>query len=218
MTVAEAWRLLADTNHLNRTVGLPAVTFSPLDGASGDFTRPARTRAFGLAPLRWTEYPFDWVRDRRYRVRREFHGGPLASLEGGIELEPAGAGVVVTAFADYVPASWTGRFLWRLGNATVTQLLGFCDQYLSRRAAGQPDPVPSPGGQPAVDVAALDRRLGELREGPVREEMITLLRQRLLQGADDQVIGVRAFELADAWGLDRLEVLRLLLYATKAGV
>jgi len=217
MTVDEAWRLLADTNHLNRTVGLPAVTFSPLDGPSGDFTRTARSRAFLLVPLTWTEYPFDWVRGRRYRVRREFHGGPLASLEGGIELEPAGDQTLVTAFADYVPANWTGRFLWRLGNATVTQLLGFCDEYLSRKAAGQPDPIPVPDRPPVVDVAALDRRLGELRAAPVREELIPLLRRRLVEGSDDQVIGVRAFELADTWGVDRLEVLRLLLYATKAG-
>src|SRR5207302_10408175 len=115
------------------------------------------------------------------------HGGPLASLEGGIELAPAGDRAVVTAFADYVPANWTGRFLWRLGNATVTQLLGFCEQYLSRKAAGQPDPVPAQRGRPAVDAAQLDRRLGELRASPVREELIPLLRRRLLEGADDQV-------------------------------
>ena len=124
LTVEEAWRLLADTDHLNRAVGLPPVTFSPPGGERGAFTRTASARAFGVVPLRWTEYPFDWVRHRSYRVRREFRRGPLAALECGIELEPAGGGVRVRAFADYVPANWTGRFLWRLGNATVTDIGG----------------------------------------------------------------------------------------------
>ena len=76
MSVEEAWRLLADTNHLNRTVGLPAVSFSPLDSARGEFTRGAETKAFGFLPLSWKEYPFDWVRNRGYKVRREFDRGP----------------------------------------------------------------------------------------------------------------------------------------------
>src|SRR5437870_6033882 len=104
MSVDEAWRLLADTNHLNRAIGLPAVSFSPLDGARSTFTRSARSRAFGLIPLSWKEYPFDWVRNRSYKVRREFDQGPLAVLEGGIELEPAGSETIVKAFADYTPA------------------------------------------------------------------------------------------------------------------
>ena len=108
---------------------------------------------------------------RRHRtVRREFDRGPLAALEGGIELEPVGEHASVRAFADYTPANWTGRFLWRMGNATVTDLLRFCDEYLSRRAAGRPDPVPVPGqsksgGQPA-DAPAHDQDVRLHRSPP----------------------------------------------------
>lgn len=167
MSVDEAWRLLADTDHLNRTIGLPAVTFSPLDGPAGRFTRDARARAFGVVSLSWTEYPFDWVRGRGYRVRREFTRGPLAVVEAGVELAPAEGGVRVTAYADYVPANWTGRFLWRLGNATVADLLAFCDEYLARREAGKPDPVPVPRRRPSVDRARLDRVSGALASAPL---------------------------------------------------
>jgi hypothetical protein len=218
MSVEEAWRLLADTNHLNRTIGLPAVSFSPLDAARGEFTRGAESRAFGLVQLSWTEYPFDWVRNRSYRVRREFHRGPLAVVEGGIELEPAGDRATVKAFADYTPANWTGRFLWRMGNATVTDLLRFCDRYLSRRAAGRPDAVPVPERRPKVDEEQLERLLRKLRERPIWQELIPALRERLLEGSDDQVVGIRPFALADTWGADRLEVLRLFLHATRAGL
>jgi class 3 adenylate cyclase len=218
MSVAEAWRLLADTNHLNRAIGLPAVSFSPLDGARSTFTRSAHCRAFGLIPLSWKEYPFDWVRNRSYKVRREFERGPLAVLEGGIELEPAGSETTVKAFADYTPANWTGRFLWRLGNATVTDLLSFCDQYLARKAAGKPDPVPVPARRPTVYRARLERLLARLRGSPVEADLIPLLENRILEGTDDQVVGVRPFVLADTWGADRLQVLRLFLHATRLGL
>jgi class 3 adenylate cyclase len=218
MSVAEAWRLLADTNHLNRTIGLPAVNFSSPDGARGDLSRAARARAFGVVPLRWTEYPFNWVRERGYRFRREFQRGPLAVVEGGIELRPAGERVRVKAFAEYTPANLTGRFLWRMGNATVLELLDFCDQYLLRKAEGRADPTPVPSRRPAVDLAQLDRLLQRLASAPVRPELLPLLRERILEGTDDQVVGVRPFALADVWGVDRMEVLRLFLYATRMGI
>src|ERR1700756_92556 len=86
ITVAEAWRLLADTDHLNRAIGLPSVEFSSLPDP---LIRRARARAFGVIPVRWHELPFDWIRERRYAVRREFEGGPVAAIVVGIELLPA---------------------------------------------------------------------------------------------------------------------------------
>src|SRR5919199_1929649 len=163
MSAAEAWALIADTNHLNRTIGLPAVDFSPLDGP-GQFTRKARATAFGVVRLRWKEDPFDWGPERSYRVRREFEWGPVAVLEGGVELQPLGERVRVKAFADFTPANWTGKLAWRMGTTTVEGVLAFCDHYLSRRRAGKADPVPVPGERPQVDQARLDRLLARLRE------------------------------------------------------
>ena len=64
--------------------------------------------------VRWTEFPFDWVREQRYAVRREFQNGPLSCLAGGIELHEAGDGVVVNSFAEFTPKNLAGRVLWRL--------------------------------------------------------------------------------------------------------
>src|SRR6185369_14571758 len=59
LSVAEAWRLLADTDHLNRAIGLPAVEFSPLAGAADPLVRHARAKAYGVVPVSWREFPFD---------------------------------------------------------------------------------------------------------------------------------------------------------------
>jgi adenylate cyclase len=215
MSLAEAWRLLADTEHLNRSIGLPPVEFSPLPDP---LLRGAQAKAFGLVPVRWKEFPFEWVRERRYVVRREFESGPVRCVEGGIELTPDGDGVTVKAFADFISASPAGRVLWRLGRAPVTELLEFCDRYLARRASGKADPVPTPKERPPVDTARLEQLLDQLRRGPVRPELIGPLRERILEGSDDQLVRVRPFALADTWRADRLEVLRLLLYATRCGL
>src|ERR1700750_115872 len=108
MSVSEAWRLLADTAHLNRSIGLPPIEFSTL---SDPLLRGAEAKAFGVLPVRWREFPFEWVRERRYSVRREFERGPVDAVEVGIELAPDGGGVTVTSFADFISANPAGRVL-----------------------------------------------------------------------------------------------------------
>jgi adenylate cyclase len=214
--LAEAWRLLADTDHLNRSIGLPAVEFSPLEG--GELVRRARARAYGVVPVRWREFPFDWIRERRYAVRREFETGPIEWLVGGIELAGDDAGTTVLSYASFTPKNVAGRFLWKLGRAPVHGLLEFCDRYLERKAAGKADPVPVPRDRPKVDRALLDGQLEELRRAPVDAGLLAPLRERILEGSDEQVARVRAYALADVWSADREEVLRLFLHASRAGL
>jgi adenylate cyclase len=215
MPVAEAWRLLADTDHLNRAIGLPSVEFSALPDP---LVRKAQARAFGVIPVRWHELPFDWIRERRYAVRREFQGGPIAVIDSGIELLPDEQGVRVRSYAECTPASLAGRLAWRLARKSVTDLLDFCDHYLRRKQDGRVDPVPPPRGRPAVNRALLGQRLGQLARAQVQPELIGLLSERIREGSDDQLAGIRPFALADLWGADRLEVLRLFLHATSAGL
>lgn len=218
MSVAEAWRLLADTDHLNRSIGLPAIIFSAPDTANGSFLRRARARAFGVIPVRWKEYPFEWIRERRYVVRREFEWGPIAALDGGVELAAVANGVRVKVYADFTPANVIGLVLWRLGAGTVTDMLEFCDRYLSRKAEGKIDAVPVPREAPRVDRARVDRLIERLARKPVQSELLPTLRQRILEGSEDQLVSLRAYAVADAWGADRAEVLRLFLYAAKTGL
>jgi len=220
MPVAEAWRLLADTDHLNRTIGLPSVQFSaPAAPGADPLVRRARARAFGVVPMRWQEFPFDWIRERRYAVRREFERGPIASMVVGIELMPSGPDTTtVRSHAEAIPASALGRLARRAIAASVDDTLDFCDRYLARQRAGLPDPVPVPPGRPAVHRAELGRRLARLAAAPVPPALAARLTERICDGSDDQLVGIRPFALADVWGADRLEVLRMFLHATRAGL
>ena len=223
MSVAEAWRLLADTDHLNRTIGLPAVEFSAprdpgADPGADPLVRRARARAFGVVPVRWQEFPFDWIRERRYAVRRDFERGPIATMEIGIELVPSGPGVTVRSYAEATPSSPLARLARGTITSSVDDTLDFCDHYLARQRAGLADPVPVPRAKPAVHRAELDQRLAQLAAAPVPAGLVARLKERICEGSDDQLIGIRPFALAGLWGADRHEVLRLFLHATRAGL
>jgi class 3 adenylate cyclase len=215
MSRAEAWGLLADTDHLNRSIGLPPIEFSALPDP---LLRRARAKAFGVIPVRWKEFPFEWVRGERYVVRREFESGPVRCAEIGIELVDEDSAVTVKSFADLTAPTLAAPVLGRLGGAQVTSLLDFCDRYLTRKAAGRADPVPVPRQRPEIDTERLERLLTELRAFPVRADLLAALRERIREGSDDQLVRLRPFALADTWNADRLEVLRLMLYATRCGL
>jgi adenylate cyclase len=218
ISVGEAWRILGDTDHLNRTIGLPSVQFTVLPGSRDRLVLRGRGKAYGLVPVSWREYPFDWIRERRYAVRREFEHGPVSVVEGGIELLGDGDGVTVTSFAEFTPANVAGRVLWRLGAGIVDDTLTYCDRYLARKENGKADPTPIPSAKPDVDTAHLDRLIELLAKAPVDQQLIALLRERIIEGSDDQVVGIKPFALADVWGVERMDVLSLFLHATRIGL
>src|SRR5262249_12701348 len=124
----------------------------------------------------------------------------------------------VVSYAECTPANISGRLAWRLTKRSVTDLLDFCDHYLQRKEAGRSDPVPVPPGRPTVNRAVLDARLRDLAGVPVQPGLIPRVKERILEGSDAQLTGIRPFALADLWAADRAETLRLFLHATSAGL
>src|SRR5437660_346923 len=73
------WELLADTERLNREMGLPAIEFAfqPQEGGGSDVMATVRV---GRLALQYREHPFEWVRPEYYSIRRTFFAGPLAEV------------------------------------------------------------------------------------------------------------------------------------------
>ena len=82
----------------------------------------------------------------------------------------------------------------------MDDLLEYCDRYLTRRETGKADPQPLPAARPTVDRDRLTALLGELAGCPVQQGLIAALRDRIAEGSDDQLVRMRAFAVADAWG------------------
>jgi class 3 adenylate cyclase len=253
LSPARAWRVLGDTDHMNRILHLPPVDFSAPGGAETGFVRLARARLLGTVPVTYRENPFEWVRERGYAVLREFESGPLTSIRIGVDLAPLSGsavsppsmphatapspgasggtapspasttmgpnpGVRVQAFVEIVPAGLAGRLLAAVaGPRMVAAMLDYCGDALEQRD-GSVEALPLPAGRPAIDETRLDSTLARLANAPVPPGLLPRLRERIARGSDAQVLRVRPYEVADDWGEDRLDVLRLFLHATRAGL
>jgi len=213
------WTFLADTDRINRAVGIPRVRFlpDPDPGRKGHYQ--AEIRLWGW---RWAyeEFPFDWVEGRYYHVLRRFRTGPLGEVRAGVRLTPAAGGTTLEVFATVVPRNRVGTLLARtvLRKRTVrdvVELARALERHL-RVPHAQDPPAPPPGA--LIHATQLEVRLAALRAFPIPEPLIAGLQRHLLTAGDLEVVRMRPFEMADRWGEDRTQVLRLFLFATKAGL
>lgn len=213
----ELWRFLYDTDRLNRAIRLPAVSFLPHPDKKrkGHFTAEAR---LGLLPLRYEEFPFEWVQESFYRAMRRFDSGLFKEIAGGIRMKPSADGTELEVYADVTPRGAVGRLFARALlkrtsiDKVMSQARAFEDGYL--RSEKRP---PEPGTKD-VSITQLESRLAQLSVASVDQAFTGRLKELLTNGTDIEVSHMRPFELADRWEKDRYEVLRFFLHATKAGL
>jgi class 3 adenylate cyclase len=220
------WPLLADTDRWNRINGSAEVHYRPIEpGAAGSARFVAETRAGGFK-LVYEEMPFEWSHQKTFGVHRRMRGGPIESYTWRVQLERSkveqGAGALeggtrATLRFEIVPRSWALRpvawFNARSFAAKFEQLGRQVDAHvLQGDASPYTEPV-SPS-----DPALVDAAVGRLRADDVPAALADALRALVEKGADADVVRMRPFELADAWGQDRRAVLRAFLRAVPAGL
>jgi class 3 adenylate cyclase len=91
-------------------------------------------------------------------------------------------------------------------------------QSLGELAANAGLVVPPPRRKPVVNGGRLARGADRLQQFGMAPALIERLTTHLSAADDPDVVRMRPFALADSWGASRLEVLRLFLYATRAGL
>ncbi|MDE3119799.1 MAG: adenylate/guanylate cyclase domain-containing protein [Nitrospirota bacterium] len=214
------WDVLGHTDRLNRDAGLPSVQISSFDDE--DIGRPVRARLYGLLPLAWTEYPFEWVRGSTYSVQRDYTRGPLVRFRGGVEILPAGSGCTVRMFAELTPRNLLGKLAIPLvGRDTLQKAKAYCAKAIAQLQAPQVGPPTTPGSVPTgrADRTALQpcaRRLGVVAS--LDQGIVGRLLRHLDEGGDDEVLRMQPYALAARWRTDPHETLRVFLHATRAGL
>ncbi|HEX7064989.1 MAG TPA: adenylate/guanylate cyclase domain-containing protein, partial [Bacillales bacterium] len=111
----QVWDLLANTDHLNRLIGLFPIQYGGLHNNESLVYHEIHAKVAGVIPLKWKEYPFEWTKYRFYAVERLYTGGPLKRFYGGIELEDSGTvlpdgerATMVKLFAHFTAANPLG--------------------------------------------------------------------------------------------------------------
>jgi len=212
------WPLVANTDSLNRELGLPVVNYQPVPKAAGGTTIMARASMLGQE-LEWVEHPFEWVAPREHSVEREFIKGPFKRLLTGVKLTPEGARTRVLVFADLEPRGLLGK----LGVNLVLDknLEGFCAaaenfaKYLKKELAS---PYPKRFSRSSIDEAAFKAGTARLAEMGADQAAAKALGEHLRTAVDEDVLRMRPFALAGRWGTERFGTLRSFLCATRAGL
>jgi len=211
------WPILADTESVNRLVGLPPVSYrsEPLEG--GRIRTWAQARLYGLT-FEWEEKPFEWTSGRQYEVERIFRSGLLDRMCGGVRLAQSATGTDVTVYGDFTARHGVLVPVVRALGTHWIKRMSVLFTGVGERSAGEASALP--GREVRVDgevVAQARRRLSGLlleAETAILERLVG----DLASLPDAQVLCMRPFAWADRQGVSRMAALRVFLHATTAGL
>jgi class 3 adenylate cyclase len=213
------WKFLADTDQLNRNIGLPDVSFVPLSEPVRKGYYNAVIRFLGIK-IRYEEYPFDFIAGDYYEVKRSFRTGPLKTIKGGVKLLPESRGTRLNVYTIVTPRNLIGYILAHtaLKKKATRDIVAFIrhleQQFLLNRDINSLATL----RPPQINDDELINRLNRLKSYPVSQDLVDKLENFLKNSSDLEVTRIRPFELAYQWGHDPMELLRFFLYAAKAGV
>jgi class 3 adenylate cyclase len=207
------WPILADTERLNRRLGLPPTQATAIGGEPVRVAR-VKARMMGIA-LEWDEEPFEFVEGRYYWERRRMLRGPIREFNGGLRFFPLEDGTEVRIESEFLPANLLGELLiqalCRKTRADADRMIAGVRAHL----AGKQEAPYGPGvdaALPSVRDATLER-LRSARKELLQERLAPWLCEYIASAGDAELTRIRPFALARKWSEDRYEVLRLCLRA-----
>lgn len=203
------WPVFAYTDFLNQRVGMQETRNSYLNRGYGSTWMHAETKNSGLA-VAYEELPYEWEAPHWYRVERIHSKGPLKYLSFGVRLQATEAGQTqVTAEISFVSVLPTP-----LAKVLINQELGkFMAVFRSLSdtlATGQP--ALRAYFEPLTAHQAQIQRLDQAWQAAVPQaEIRQALADYLTRAPERLAYRLRPFELAQAYALDPLEVLKACL-------
>lgn len=208
------WPLLAQTDLLNREMGLPLPTFTFTPRPEGG-TSAEGEASLGPLKLRYVEHPFDWVRPEFYSVRRTFHNGPFRDVIGRVEFAESNGETLVTTHVSIEASPFSWAVVQGFATKSIQAFMEACEGF---RRHLQDESLPAyraESKRPAADLARL--RLGEdaLRAEGFGEEA-AMLSNFLRSSAAGETVLFRPTRFANAFG--RRRAIELCLVATKVGL
>lgn len=212
------WSVVADTERLNRAIGLGRLTLAPRsDASAARFV--VRTVSAGL-PLEYEERPFEWVEGERFSVRRVIHAGVMKNMEHSFSLTPRSEGgtrvsVRIAVEPRYALLAPVLRLqVSRMLDRIETELKNAdADVQAGRSVCFHKSITP-------VDADALTRAKSALLASvsDERKMLATRLSSFIETGSDADVARIRPLDLAMEWEVDGRELLAVCLSAVVAGL
>lgn len=214
-TPEQLWPYVSDTQRFNRV----AIGYT-VRAIAEDDEGVQQVRAHYVLPLAWDEHPFEWERPHRFSVVRRFLGPILRDFIVTTTLTPASAGTRLRYDVTARPATLLGLLaipiqIGLISRRRFARTFRQIDRFI-QHPNEQRDPFDPPRshivGDSTARVQAITR--GLTQDG-YEADLITRLIRHIDLAADDDVLHMRPYALADAWGAPRRDVLQLCLAATR---
>ncbi len=209
---AAVWTLLRDTHRLNLAIGSGRLEVEKIDAGA---TRYRLKGSNGAFPVEFEEAPYMWVEGEFISLERRNIGSPVRSLSGRYAVADAADGGTEVHLRWELEVRWAVLLplVWFIGTQQFGRLCRYVEAFDARIADGTRLPVPSP---------PFDRPRAERAAAPLVArygvETTARLVDHIQHASDLEVQAVRPFELANDWGTDPSETLRMCLAATKEGL
>jgi class 3 adenylate cyclase len=212
------WERLSNTDEMNRFIGLNQVVYDQGNYADGLY-RMARMK-IGPLTLEWKEYPFNWTRDQGYTVFRHFTSGPIEWVilghalkqinENQTEIQMFAYASIKNEFMEAIAR----RLLLFVGNRCLDWMVKVCEKMQQPTLAT--NPFTRANG--VTNESTLSELITQLKQYPVSEKLIQHLDLFVKYSTDSDLVRIQPYFVAERLNLDKREVLRLFLYATKVGI
>ena len=240
------WPYVTDTNRFNRETGVPSLKMvppvklqagGPVAALPLSVRRRLSLRRLGV-PIVWEEDPFEWVRPHHFSVNRRYLSGPVTTMRVRGELRPrAGGGTHMVYEVWAQPKNLLGLIaipgqIGLLSARTFERVFRKYDRLAVASSATAPAPsqaslLTAPNSPvrlaPGAQVRLIQARKQVLiaiqgNGGQIAGQSLDQLIDVVSQADDLAVAHLRPYQLADAWGVPRDEVLSLCLHATRTGL
>jgi eukaryotic-like serine/threonine-protein kinase len=220
-SAAELWPHVADTERFNRAVGLSPVLFTDEAKPDGTVERSGELRVLGLH-VRWREYPFEWIARREHSVFRWYRAGPLSALWNKVTLDPLPDGGTELRHEIWIsPRGLVGQIatffeIERKLGAAIDRFYRRLDEVLVAKSGL--DPFQAPHHATPEQRELVESGCAKLHAARFSAPIVEKLAMHLLTTPDGGLTALRPYELADAWELDRAEVLDAMIHAAHYGL
>lgn len=218
-TPEELWPFAGDTERFNRLIRNPAVTYRQEADPRGGIRRYGRFRFWGI-PAAWQELPYEWREPEEWSIRRVYPEGPMAVFFLKLRLIPDGDFTRLVYQLDITPRTPLVSPMLRLVLHEVKVKSKRFAERLEGWRAGRYERVftePLPKLAP-VARGRLDALSAELVTVGFARPLVARLAHWLVTSPDYDLLKIRPYVVADAWGEDRQTVLRLFLHAARFGL
>jgi len=212
------WKILADTDRLNREIGLPPIHFEFKPRAGGGSDASATVKVAGMT-LKYREHPFEWVRPEFYHVRRTFFDGPIKEIWGGVNLTNDGGRTAVHVYSEIEPNGFVGSAICHAtGWKAIADFSAACKSIEAFFNSTAMNPYRRHAAKPSADFERLTGAKTRLRLAGANAPIVERLGDYLSSSPPEDTVSIRPFELADLWGVDRRVLLETCLLAARTGM